>query len=371
MRLRASAGCIARIRTTSTRPNIAHALLKGRGRAEIRAAVPALFSICARSQAAASELACAAAAGEALSADMLASCGNAVSAEMVRENAWRTLLEWPRWIAEPPGDGAIAAARASLQFQCDASADDRARGDAIASAVFGNSADEWLAMRSLPELERWTAAGRTAAARFIGSVLGDPTAVHERSVDAPADPRVDVRGPTQLLDGRDPAAWLAEISRACNADAEFALQPTWRGAPAETGALARQRRHPLIAELTRMSTTRVAARFVARLRELALLLTGRSPASVGAQTLASGGGVAWVDNARGLLMHQVLFDHRQIARRYEIVAPTDWNFHPDGALASALLGAPARDLTAVKQHAQHLVHSLDACVACRVEIEDA
>ncbi len=371
MRLRASAGRVDRVRTTSTRPNIARALLEGRGRVEICAAVPALFSICARSQAAASELACAAAAGEALSADALARCARAVSAEMVRENAWRILLDWPRWIAEPPGDGAIAAARASLEFRGDASAADRVRGDAIASAVFGNPADEWLALRSRPELERWAAVGRTAAARFIGSVLGDPTAGHERSLDAPADPRADVRGQTELLDGRDPAAWLAEISRACDADAEFALQPTWRGAPAETGALARQRSHPLIAELMRTSTTRIAARFVARLYELALLLTGRSPAVMGAQTLPSGHGVAWVDNARGLLIHLVLLEQRQVVRRYRIVAPTDWNFHPDGALASALLGAPARDLTALKQHAQHLVHSLDACVACRVEIEDA
>jgi hypothetical protein len=368
--LRASAGHIDRIRTTSTRPDVAHSLLKGRSRAEIRAAVPALFSICARSQAAASELACAAAAGEALTADMLARCGSAVSAEMVRENAWRTLLEWPRWIAEPPSDGAIAAARASLQFRCDASADDRARGDAIANAVFGDSADEWSAMRSLPELERWTAAGRTAAARFIGSVLDDHTAARAKSVHAQADASADAGAQTQLLDGRNHAAWLAEVSRACDADARFACRPTWRGAPAETGALARQRSDPLIAELTRYSTTRVAARFVARLRELALLLTGRSPAGVGAQTLTSGCGVAWVDNARGLLIHQVLLD-RQIARRYRIVAPTDWNFHPDGALASALIGAPARDLTEVKQQARRLVHSLDACMACRVEIEHA
>ena len=47
------------------------------------------------------------------------------------------------------------------------------------------------------------------------------------------------------------------------------------------------------------------ARFVARLRELALLLAGRATAAVGAMALPAGGGVAWVENARGLLVHQV------------------------------------------------------------------
>ncbi len=372
VRLRASAGRVDRIRVASTRPDIAHSLLEGRSRAEIGAAVPALFSICSRSQAAASELACAAAAGEALTADTLARCVSAVSAEMVRENAWRVLLEWPRWLGEPPSEVAVAAARASLRFRCDASAEDRAHSDAISALVFGSSAGEWLALRSLPELERWTAAGRTAAARFIGSVLGDDSAARNEVVHTQAGLSADAGGPTQLFDGRNPEAWLVGISQACAADAEFARLPTWRNWPAETGALARQRSDPLVAELARHSTARIAARFVARLRELALLLTGNiSLAVAGAQTLPSGQGVAWVDNSRGLLIHQVFLDPRQLAHRYRIVAPTDWNFHPDGALASALLGAPARDLTALKQTAQSLIHSLDPCVACRVEIEDA
>ena len=139
---------------------------------------------------------------------------------------------------------------------------------------------------------------------------------------------------------------------------------------AETGALARLQSEPLIGELLGRSATRVPARFVARMRELALLLAGRAIPVVGASTLASGDGVAWVENARGLLIHQVHLDQARVGS-YVIVAPTEWNFHPGGALAAALLGTAATDLDAVQRRATQLVNSLDPCVACRVEVAHA
>jgi Ni,Fe-hydrogenase I large subunit len=114
----------------------------------------------------------------------------------------------------------------------------------------------------------------------------------------------------------------------------------------------------------------VTARFVARLRELALLLAGQHEATVGALTLPAGDGVAWVENARGLLVHQVRLAAGRM-QSYRIVAPTEWNFHPQGALATALAGTPTADRAAAQRKATRLVHSLDPCVACQVEFDDA
>ena len=355
-----SDGRIARIRITSTRPDVAHSLLQGRTSDEIGAAVSRLFSICSRSQAAASELACAAAAGEESTPEALARCSAAVSAEIVRECAWRTLLDWPLRIDEKPGADAVTAARASLSFQPGAPAD--AATNAIAVAALGVGADEWLALRSLSELDRWIDAGETASARFIRQVRDDDAAAG--AGNDPAAPEV------ALLDGRDQAASMQELWDACDADSGFARHPTWRGAPAETGALARLQSDPLIGALIRRSGSRVPARFVARLSELALLLAGRGSAAVGARAVASGGGIAWVENARGLLVHQVRLE-QGYASIYRIVAPTEWNFHPRGALAVALANAPAADLDGVKKHVTRLVDSLDPCVNCRVEFDDA
>jgi hypothetical protein len=283
-----------------------------------------------------------------------------VSAETVREGAWRTLLDWPQWIDEKPTPEAIAAARGSLALHAGAASGAGGVGaQAIALAAFGVPAEDWLARDSRADLDRWVDAGPTAAARFIRRERDDGVA--EQSNAALPD--------VPLLDTFDHTAWIGEIAQAAEADPSFARHPTWRGAPAETGALARLHADPLVAALS-SGPSRIEARFVARLRELALLLAGRSSAAVGAVTLPSGDGISWVENARGLLIHRVRLDELRVTH-YGIVAPTEWNFHPAGALVSALTGAPAADRANVEQRAIRLVHSLDPCVACRVEFDDA
>jgi hypothetical protein len=351
--LRVVDGRIAKVRVTSTRPDVARTMLQGRTRAEVSAAVPLLFSICSSSQAAASRLACAAAAGEETTPDMLAQCSAAVSAETVRECAWRTLLDWPRWLDEPPSDDAVAAARASLAFRFDT----ESGTSRIALAAFGSSAQEWLALDSLAELDRWADAGHTASARFIRRVRDDDVVTAGHALPA-------------LLAREHDAAWVAELCDACTADPGFARHPTWRGAPAETGALARLQEDPLLVALMRRSAGRLPARFAARLRELALLIAGRATSAVGVLALPAGGGAAWVENARGLLIHDVRLENGCV-ETYRIVAPTEWNFHPEGVLAATLVDTPAGNPDALRPHATRLVHSLDPCVTCQVEFDDA
>jgi uptake hydrogenase large subunit len=65
---------------------------------------------------------------------------------------------------------------------------------------------------------------------------------------------------------------------------------------------------------------------------------------------------------------QLVGDH---VRVYRIVAPTEWNFHPQGALAQGLVDAPAAAAPGARQLALRLVQSLDPCVSCSVEVTDA
>ena len=50
--------------------------------------------------------------------------------------------------------------------------------------------------------------------------------------------------------------------------------------------------------------------------------------------------------------------------RYRIVAPTEWNFHPDGALARGLRERPVDGPETARREAHVLVQALDPCVAC-------
>ena len=56
---------------------------------------------------------------------------------------------------------------------------------------------------------------------------------------------------------------------------------------------------------------------------------------------------------------------------YTIVAPTEWNFHPQGALAQGLVGRRVADAEHAVRDARVLVQALDPCVACGVEVADA
>jgi Ni,Fe-hydrogenase I large subunit len=74
-----------------------------------------------------------------------------------------------------------------------------------------------------------------------------------------------------------------------------------------------------------------------------------------------GRGRALVETARGLLMHEIVLDGDRIAD-YSIVAPTEWNFHPQGPLAGWLMGRDAGDREALGKFAAHSVAALDPCV---------
>jgi Ni,Fe-hydrogenase I large subunit len=84
----------------------------------------------------------------------------------------------------------------------------------------------------------------------------------------------------------------------------------------------------------------------------------------GALPLADGEAVAWVEMARGLLVHWVRLEPgldpatRRVAA-YRVLAPTEWNFHPHGGLAQALsaLHGPEADADA-----QALALVYDPCV---------
>ena len=55
-------------------------------------------------------------------------------------------------------------------------------------------------------------------------------------------------------------------------------------------------------------------------------------------------------------------------RRYRIVAPTEWNFHPRGALVRGLEGLAASGEAELERLVRLAVESLDPCVAHRVEL---
>ena len=107
-------------------------------------------------------------------------------------------------------------------------------------------------------------------------------------------------------------------------------------------------------------------RLVARLVELVRLAAEPEADHLArrAQPLGDGAGLAWVEMARGVLVYRVaLSDDRQQLRDARVLAPTEWNTHPQGALASALARLDPRDADA----ATRLAMAFDPCVPFQVE----
>ena len=84
-----------------------------------------------------------------------------------------------------------------------------------------------------------------------------------------------------------------------------------------------------------------------------------------------GQGVGTTEAARGTLGHWLSVRQGRL-ERYQIVAPTSWNFSPrdhlgrPGALEAALVGAPVLPGEDTPVAVQHIVRSFDPCMVCTV-----
>ncbi|MDQ5945084.1 MAG: hypothetical protein QG619_503 [Pseudomonadota bacterium] len=311
---------IVSARVDCRRPQAAK-LLEGRPVAEAVALAPKLFSLCGCAQGAAARLAAAAAQGERLAVDSLC---REVAQEAIGEHLWRLLLDWPPLLGLASGKDEFLHWRKRLL-----SAKTQQDSEAVAHDL----------IRWLPSL--------------------DDFSVSERAVLAPA----------QLLPWRDAAAWAAS-----GITSAFAVAPVLAGSPAETGALARRSALPAVAALL-ADGRRVAARLAARRADVEFLAQGLLEPSLLAGWLDSapageGVGLARVETARGLLLHLMQVKDGRV-EAYVIVAPTEWNFHPQGAFVGELVGKNAATRERAAALAGHLALALDPCVNYEVRVEDA
>jgi hypothetical protein len=146
----------------------------------------------------------------------------------------------------------------------------------------------------------------------------------------------------------------------------FCLQPHWQGQARSTGPWSRHADAPPPATAWHLLLSRVVD-----------LLQLAAPAGAhrlwhGALPLAEGEGLAWCEMARGLLVHHVRLapDHEHLASSH-VLAPTEWNCHPRGALAQALARLDAhRPADELQDTARALAVAFDPCVDFTLQLPD-
>lgn len=347
---------IAGAKVLSSRPVYASRVLEGKGVGEALRLVPLLFSICGRAQGVAAAAACDAARGVEADGAVKEDRERAIAAECLQEYVWRLFIDLPMLLGEAARPGDLADLRRRMPAAAGEAewldiAEDAE--DLLEQRVFGMRARDWLALDDVRRA-RWVGDAALPAARMLARL-------RTSRVDPPRD----------FLPWLDAEALRTEIAPALEADPAFVAKPTWRGRPAETGALARQRLQPHIAR--ELGLNGLSARLLARLTELAALPAQlRRPLAQGVRSVSPGAGVgiAAVETARGTLIHRATLDGERVTH-YRIIAPTEWNFHPRGAFPRGLAGMPARNEGEVRQAAALLAHALDPCVAYETRIVHA
>ena len=98
----------------------------------------------------------------------------------------------------------------------------------------------------------------------------------------------------------------------------------------------------------------------------------------GALSLGRGEALAWTEMARGVLCHRVRLElggALPTIGDYRVMAPTEWNFHPRGVVASALAAMPAGGDAAARMATARrigvLAAAFDPCVHFEIEFAHA
>jgi len=343
----------------STRPK-AYQMLEGKTPDNAVQLAPLLFSVCGKAQQAAAMAAVAVAQGIELS--KIQALERNVGCEAMQENLWRLLLDWP---------GLLGLAQQQPQFvhwhgALNAMAAGHGNAEIflaeLLQAMLGVTYAEWKQLNSYAKWSEWWNAGQGLCAPVFAALD------HEASrLDFVGEPAPCALQPNWR------AADVWQIFAGLLGH-EFAAMPQYNGKPMETGALAHSQYTPLLQDMMRKRPSRLATRVIARLLDLldsaeALAqenITGRIQSVPAADAV----GLSWVRTARGMLLHLVRIEAGQVAR-YLTVAPTEWNFHPQGALASDLDGLKENNAERLMQTVKYYVLSLDPCVEYEIEIAHA
>lgn len=359
IRVRRAGDRLGAVSIASTRSGVVASGLAGQPVERALSVLPLIFSLCGRAQASAAARAVEDALGLTPDPATVAARDLVVAAEALQELWMPVLMDWPPLTgAMPRVEDArrLRGALAPLWSGCDRAAVEAAL--AVASDF-------------APAVPATAAGGRALAAQedgALGAFLRWIAAAGLEGFGA---------GPLAPL----PAEAAVETRLAADGDGTFRRAPVWGEGPAETGALARHHRHPAVAAALAVHGAGLLARVLARAVDMAdqcrrmhdsaraLWQTGADRCSPQPQAVpadATGSGAGRAETARGTLVHWVdLADGR--VRDWRILAPTEWNFHPQGPLARGLEGAPAG--TAPETRVRLLAAVIDPCVACDVAVE--
>jgi hypothetical protein len=329
----------------STRPDWVGRITRGLPANRLPATLASLFSLCGHAHRACAGLAVDAARGH--RPEVTHAARASLAQQTLHEHLRRMALDWPRQLA--------------TKHVPDVTADWLARCPGFASAPGPDATAAWLHAEVLGMAPAaWLAAWEHEPAAWLALWCGHgsgPLAQLLHSCRPVADATLPSMPALRLHADADALHAFASQLRH---DGAFARRPRWRGHCAETGVWTRLNE----AAPQRLNTSWL--RLGARLAECVRLALPDAPGrcgthwlNLGALPLAPSEAIAWVEMGRGLLVHHVQLEGLGDSARVvacHVIAPTEWNFDAEGAVARVLERLP-------KQLAGEGLRRLDAAMA--------
>jgi len=376
----------ARVELSSSRPLHAAKIFIGKTPEQALTIIPLLFSICgiaqSRAALAAIEQNIKREADLALETarDML------VLAENAKEHLLRLFIDWPRlfklktdnnnlsYLSQLVNEFKSALFQQGDAFSLDSNLAEQCENASVLidkldqylqQHVFGESTTNWLQMKDINALLQWTQRCDSVAANSIRTIC-DQGWASLGLTEAKLLPLLD-------------EDYLLKQFNASDAE-QFIAQPQWQGHCCETTTFSRQFEQPVIQALMKEFNTALITRWVARLVELASIphqlrsalrqlrdMLAMTPVNISANKKTAQG-LAQIEAARGRLIHRVEIEQGVISH-YQILAPTEWNFHPQGLVAKSLNSlASNRQQDDLEQLAHLMINTVDPCVGYQLRI---
>ncbi|MFO8153795.1 nickel-dependent hydrogenase large subunit [Thioalkalivibrio sp.] len=357
LRLEWDGRVVQRAEVRSRRPQPA-ALLTGRAPGQARAIIPRLYSLCGDAQSVAVEALEAVLRSGAPDSNAIADWAERIRLENIREHLWRLGLDWPRVVGEPQQPAPVRELLGErTRFATDREAAGNWAGKTFAD-LFGHANLAWLENPEPDSLAQWLEEAPTPLAGLLARLR----------------PRLTGLGPSALpfFRGRDLQPMVQTALPRLQSDPDFHWRPDHQGQVFEMGPLPRQAAHPLIAAMLACqgvpdSWLRVLARVLELAGALDSLQRGIEPRLGIAWQRGAHESMVALEMVRGVLMHwqEAVPDG---IRDYRIVAPTEWNFHPEGPAREGLLQLQAPDEPQLREMVTLQVMALDPCVQYELEI---
>jgi coenzyme F420-reducing hydrogenase alpha subunit len=160
----------------------------------------------------------------------------------------------------------------------------------------------------------------------------------------------------------------------------YIQQPNYQDITYETTPYSRQSNHQLIKQLVNINGNGVFTRAASQLLEVFELLNKVKCNYRNIETeiisynfqfpVLETSALVQLEAARGRLVHQLSIKDEKI-KSYQILAPTEWNFHPEGVLNHMIRSLNFTDKEDLISKVKLLVNAVDPCVGYSVEIDHA